>query len=169
MNLAARDRIEAGGRLIEDVEIGIVQHRHGQGEALPLSTGQSAHHRLGFVDEIDPLEHELNPAQAGHHTVWLRIERSIQLQRFGDRQVLDERRRLQLHADAGAQRAGGAGGIEPEHRDRSGGRRAQAFEDLDEGRLAGAVGPEQADDLSGSGNREIDAAQRVHRRRRIFA
>ena len=43
------------------------------------------------------------------------------------------------------------------------GGRAQAFEDLDEGGLAGAVRAEQADDLSGSGDREIDAAQRVHR------
>jgi hypothetical protein len=37
-----------------------------------------------------------------------------------------------------------------------------ALQDLDEGRLAGAVGAEQADDLSGSGDREIDAAQRVN-------
>ena len=62
VNLPPRDRIETRGRLIEDVEIRIVQHRHGQGEALPLSTGQTAHHRLGLVDEIDLFECLNNPA-----------------------------------------------------------------------------------------------------------
>ena len=37
------------------------------------------------------------------------------------------------------------------------------FEDLDERGLAGAVGAEQADDLSGGRDREIDAAERVDR------
>ena len=39
--------------------------------------------------------------------------------------------------------------------------RAQAFENLDERGLAGAVRAEQADDLSGGGDREVDAAERV--------
>ena len=65
VNLPARDRIESGGRLVEDVEIRIVQHRHGQGEALPLSTGQSAHHRLGLVSEIHTLQHFIGSARLG--------------------------------------------------------------------------------------------------------
>ncbi len=38
---------------------------------------------------------------------------------------------------------------------------AQPFEDLDEGRLAGAVRTEQADNLSAAVDREVDASKGV--------
>ena len=47
-------------------------------------------------------------------------------------------------------------GSEPEHRDLAGGAGAIALEDLDDRRLAGAVGAEQAEDGSPR-DREVDA------------
>ena len=55
------------------------------------------------------------------------------------------------------------GGIEAEHRHGARGGGAQPFEDLDECGLAGAVRTEQADDLAGAFDGQVEAAKRVHR------
>jgi hypothetical protein len=54
-------------------------------------------------------------------------------------------------------------GVQTEHGHRSRGGDAQPFEDFDEGRLAGAIWSEQADNLSATVDREVDASKCVDR------
>ena len=66
---------------------------------------------------------------------------------------------LQHDPDPGAEVALAAGGIVAENRDGAGVGAAVALEDLDQGRLAGAVGSEQGEHLA-AGDGQVDAVER---------
>ena len=71
-----------------------------------------------------------------------------QLQRLADAQPVGQRRGLQLRADERAQPGAVARRVEAEHVDAARVAAAQALDDLDRGRLAGAVAPGDAEDLA---------------------
>ena len=78
----------------------------------------------------------------------------------GGCQRLVHRGRLEDDADAGAPVEACAGRIGPQHLDLAAVARPVALEDLDRGRLACAVGAEQAEDLAGP-EVEVDPLQRL--------
>ena len=162
VNLPSRDRIEAGGRFIEDVEIRIMEHRHRQGEALPLSTGQSAHQRLGFVHEIDTLEHRNRvPIWLKPDTTRTALDRATHralIVSFTVRSCMNAvvcsctpmRARNAPEARAGSSPSTEADPLVAVRRPSRISTKVV---------LPAPFGPEQADDLSCRRNREIDAAQ----------
>ena len=54
--LVARHRIDAGGRLVEDQDLGLVHHRHGQGQTLADAERQRLGQRVGVRVEVEPAE-----------------------------------------------------------------------------------------------------------------
>ena len=78
---------------------------------------------------------------------------------FADREVRVDAARLQNDAQALAKVGAAVGWIDPEHSDVARTALPEPFEDLDRGRLARAVGPEQRHHFS-LRNREIDATHR---------
>ena len=55
--LAARLRIEAGGRLVEEEQLGIADQRAGDGEPLLLAAGELLDPGVALVLELDQLQH----------------------------------------------------------------------------------------------------------------
>ena len=111
---------------------------------------------VGGVDEVEALE-QLDCAARGRAR---RLTRQLahHAQVLAPGEVLVDRRVLAGEADRGAHGVGLAGDVESEHRRvaRVGGE--QRREDAHGGRLAGAVGAEQAEDRPGR-DLEIDAVE----------
>ena len=63
--LAARERIHAGQRLVEDQQLGIVRERLRQLDALPHALAVGADLLVGGVDQVDQLERPLAPPSRG--------------------------------------------------------------------------------------------------------
>ncbi len=84
------------------------------------------------------------------------VEAPEEVDDLDDRQLRVHRRGLEADADAWLERVGVLRDVDAEDDRLAGVGRAQALEDLDRGRLAGAVRPEQAEDLAGA-DLEIDA------------
>ena len=78
----------------------------------------------------------------------VRVEAAEQIQQLGDGQARVQRNALQLDADALLDGLGVPAHVEPEHLDGARVGRAQAFQDLDRGRLAGPVGTQHPEDLA---------------------
>ena len=79
---------------------------------------------------------------------WVRIEAPEQVDDLDHGQLRVERRGLEADADAWLERVGAVGDVEAEDDRLAAIGRAQTLEDLDRRRLAGAVRPEQAEDLA---------------------
>ena len=92
------------------------------------------------------------------------VEAGLHLQRFarGEEDVGGDL--LGHHADGGAGVARALVDVAAPDGHRPGGLAGQAREDVDEGRLAGAVGAQQAEDRAAR-DRQVDALQRPHGRR----
>ena len=90
--LAARLRIEARGRLVEEEQIRIARERARHGEPLFLAAGQLPT-QLRRFDSSSTIRSSSSIGAAAM------IERSEQPQRFFDRQLLGKLRLLQLHAE----------------------------------------------------------------------
>ena len=56
MQIAARLRIEAGRRLVEEHELGVVDERQRQREPLALAARQRVERRVGLVGQREALE-----------------------------------------------------------------------------------------------------------------
>jgi hypothetical protein len=76
------------------------------------------------------------------------VQRGEQPQCLADPQLVGQGSVLQLGADAAAQAVAGRRRVEAEDLRRAAVRPTQALEDLDGGRLSGAVGAEQAEQLA---------------------
>ena len=136
----ARGRIQALGQLVEEDHLGLVDEREGDEEPLLLAAGEAGEGCL-------PLS--LQPPGVQDGTPWdtLGGEGGEEVQRLPYPDPVGQRRLLELAADAPAQLVGFPRGIQAEHPDPPPIRLAQALHALHRGRLAGAVGPEQAKDL----------------------
>ena len=100
---------------------------------------------------IDPLQRGVDPVEIGE-----------ELDQLGRGQIVEEGGRLQLHADSAADVLGLGAGVITGHHDRAGVRRAQPFDHLQRGRLAGAVRTQNPEDLAGK-NGQVDPIDRGQR------
>ena len=115
-----------------------------------MPAGERHHTRLPLLLELDEREHLLDGVR-------LAIKRSEQREHFAHGQLVGELRFLQLNAEPLAQRAprGALAPRCPQNLDVAAVGRRQAFEDLDGGRLPGAVRSEQPEALARP-DREIE-------------
>jgi len=146
--LPARLRIEAGGRLVEEEQLGIAHHRARQREPLLLSTAQLPHPCMALLAELHQVDHLVHAAAA-------RVEAAEQPHGLLHRELLGELRLLELDAEPLAQGALVAVPPLAEHLDHPLVGNREALADLDRGRLAGAVRAEQPEALA-RGDREIE-------------
>src|SRR5205823_2700159 len=150
---AARGRIEAGSRLVEEDEIRVADEGDAEIEAALLSTRQRLHARVSLLREADQRDHLVDvpgaAVVAGEHPV-----------RLGDGQRGPELRLLQDDADPLPKRRSRVARVEPEHLDLAVIAHPIALEDLDRRRLPGTVRAEQAEDLA-FGDLEADPAKGV--------
>ena len=118
----------------------MIDERQGDEESLLLAAGEAGEGRSAP---------SLQPPALKDHTPRGRLGREggEEVQRLPDPDPVGQRRLLKLAADAPAQLAGLPRGIQPQDPDLALIGVAQPLHALHRGRLAGAVGPEQAKDL----------------------
>ena len=156
-DLPPSDRIDAVRRLVEQEDVGLVHQRGGQAEPLRHPFGELLDPHVGPVGEAHALEEPRDPGTE---------VRSIDArhppedrQRLARRQVPGETVPLREIADpAPALRVADAN---PEERCLVGRGMRQAQEDLDRGRLAGAVWAQKPEDLTRL-DPQVDAGQGFH-------
>src|SRR5581483_11633820 len=148
---AARARVEAGRRLVEEDQLRVADQREPEVEAPLLPAGQRSHARVALLVEADERRHLFGVARpcvvAGEHA---------QALVHGEARV--ERAALQHDAHLLAPCARRVGGVDAEHLDAAAGARAVALKDLDGRRLAGAVRAEQPEHLARL-DREVDSLE----------
>jgi hypothetical protein len=120
-----------------------VDQRAGDGQPLRLPTGQPLGAGIGFVGEPDHVEH-LVRGPVGHA-----VQRGEGADLLAGGQPLEERRRLQLDADAGEQVRVPRPGRRAEQADRAAVGFAKTLDNLQQGGLPRTVGPEDAEELAG--------------------
>src|SRR5207247_11311573 len=152
--LAAGLGVEPGRRLVEEQQLRTVDQRARDREPLLLPAGQGADAGPALLLELHQAEHLVDRMLAP-------VEAAEQRDRLGDGELIALLAALELDPEALAQRAppGTVAPVHPPDFDRSGVGDGEPFEDLDGGRLAGAVGPEQAETLTGF-DREIEPRDR---------
>ena len=145
---AARLRVEAGGRLVEEDEVGVADERDAEVEPPLLAARERLDPRARLLLEPDERDHLVDVPRravvAGEDRV-----------RLAHGEVRPELGLLQDDADPLAEVRPRPLGIVSEHAHLAGVALAVALEDLDGRRLAGAVRPEEAEDLSLL-DREVD-------------
>ena len=151
-------RIQAGRRLVEEEDRRAVHERHRQVEAAFHSAGVAADLAIGGVGEPDALQ------QGGSALGALRlaqpVEPGLELHVLAAGEEVVERRLLQRGADVAAHVGALVGDVEAGDRRAAGRGRQQRREHVHGGRLARAVGPEEAVDLAGRDG-QIDAVDRA--------
>jgi hypothetical protein len=135
-----RPRVQAGGELVEERDLGPADQGQGDEQALLLAAGQLAEAAAGQPGEIPALGVLGRVGRVG-------VEGGVQVERLADLHRLGQGRLLELDADPLAQAAGAVGGVEPEDAGAAAVRAAQPLQDLDRRGLAGPVGAEDAEDL----------------------
>src|SRR6185312_3178720 len=149
-SLTAGGRVEAGGRLVEEDQVGVADDPDRHVDPPFLTAGQGADASVALVAEADQLDRLRDRARC-------RVEAGEEGDRLAHGPERVELALLEDEADAVAPGAGRGGGVDTEDRDFAAAALAVALEDLDRGRLAGAVGHAEAEDLTG-GDLEVDAA-----------
>ena len=152
--VAAGVRIEARRRLVEEQDVGVADEAEREVQAPALPAGERAGAGVALGVELDEVD-ELVGAEAA------RVPAAVHLQQLADRQLLLDAGGLQDDADPVAQLARRGAGVIPEDRDAPRRRDAVALGDLGDRRLAGPVGPQQAEHLA-VGDVEADAADGHH-------
>ena len=157
--LLAQFDVDAGGRLIQHQHRRLVNHRLGDHEPPPHAAGKGARVVFGLVAQLDGREQILGDPLACRYPV----ETGLEIQQLAWREKGVDVQLLRHHADRGARPARMAVDIDAPDRGRSGGLVDQARQDVDQGRFAGPVRPEQAEN-GPFGNIEVDSLQRPARR-----
>ena len=155
----AADRVEARGRLVEEEHPRFVDQGGGQVEAALHAAGVGADPAVGGFVEADPLEQGVGALLAGGARQPLQGRLQPNQLAPGHQRV--QRRLLQGDPDRGSHGAGLADHVVPGDGGPTGGRQQQRGQHADGGRLAGAVGTEEAEDLA-LGDLEVDALHGVH-------
>ena len=138
---AARRRIEARRRLVEEDQLGIADKREADVQAAALAARQAPRALVGLLLQA----HERDDLR---DRSWPRVVGRPQLERLAHREVGLRAALLQDHPDPRAPGAIAAGGVDAEHAHVAAVAPAKALEDLDRRRLPGAVGPEEGEDLA---------------------
>ena len=143
-DLAAADRIDAVGRLVEEDHLRPVQEGLRDAEALLHALGIGADLRVHSPFDADNLQNlgDASPAFRGGNAE----QRAVELEQAGAGVIVGKAMVFRQITDAAAD-AGRADRL-AEQSSGAVGRFRDAEEDLDEGRLAGAVLAEQAEDLA---------------------
>ena len=140
LDLDAADRVEPGHRLVEQHELGVVDQRLGDADALQHALGVLAQVRVGGRLEADVAAAAPRRARAARSRVEAE-QAGAEAQELAPGEVVVEVRVLGQVADLSRARRRRARTV-PERRPH------QPERDLDGGRLAGAVGPEQPEDVA---------------------
>ena len=139
---AARRRVEAGRRLVEEDEIGIADERDAEVEPALLAAGERLHARVALLGEPDELDHLVDVARRARSS--RRTSRCVsRTVRFGQSSDCWSTTPMRSR-NSGPGRCGSC----PSTRHLARVAVAVALEDLDRRRLAGAVRAEQAEDLA---------------------
>ena len=154
--VAAADRVEVLGQLVEEHELGAADEGEGDEQPLALAAGQGGERAA--------------PAGASscHSAASSSRGRGDGCSEANRRRASPTRIRSgraaswSWRADPPAEPVAGGRRVEAEHRDRAAVGAAQALQDLDGGRLAGAVGAEEAEQLAAA-HGEGDAAEHLGR------
>src|SRR5262249_43389321 len=136
-----RLRIEPGGRLVEEQEVGRADEGAADGEALLLPAGEVLVARARLV-----LEAHLGEDRA--RVVALRVEGSKELERLEHGEPIVEPRLLERNSEALAEGSLVGRPAETEHLDVARARLDQPLEDFDRRRLPRPVRPEQTEALA---------------------
>src|ERR1700733_89028 len=139
---APRLRVEPGGQLIEKNNFGIVDQRKRNEQPLLLASGEIHEPGVSLIREAKLLEQAFTVRRL------LLVKRGPQVYRFPNFDSLLQLGLLQLNPDAILQLVDVAEGIETQHGDGAAVGRAQAFDALHRGGFTGAVGADQAKDLT---------------------
>ena len=168
--LTGRPGVERGGGLVQDDEPErLVGDREGAGDLDHLAQAdRQLAHRLVEVDAVagkDLVEHAADQRRRPSPPAEAPERRVHQAEILDHRQVGAEREFLEYAADApriGDAHVVAAGEIRPVDLDRALVRRQRAGEDVHQRRLAGAVVPDEAQDLAGP-DLEVGGPERLHR------
>ena len=135
--------IHARGRLVQEDQLRVVDEGERHGQALALPAGQVLGPGRPLLAEVHQADELVGRAAAEA------VEAPEQVQDLDHGQLRVERRGLERDADAWLQPVGIPDRIDPEDADLAAVGLSKALEDLDSRGLAGAVGPEQAEDRPG--------------------
>ena len=154
-----RLRIEARGGLVEDKKLRIVQQRAREAEPLRLAFGEPVHRSAGERNEIGELGHlgDALRKRGAAETVGAREEIEV----VADRGVLVSGEMIGHPADAATHFVGILGDVDAADLHGAMIRQIERREDAHRGRLARAVGPDEADHLAGQ-QRKRHAVDRAH-------
>ena len=141
--------VDAGGRLVEEHDLGSAHEREGEGEALLLAAREGAPGRPPTVLEPDPVEQRLGILGVG-------VERGEQPEHLEGRMPGYTPPPWSITPIGGVRRSWSATGSRPSTRTRPDGRAAVALEGLDGGVLPAPLGPRRATTWPASA-RERDA------------
>jgi hypothetical protein len=136
--------IEAGARLVQKGDGGAVDEGDRDRQALPLPAGELVGAGVPLLGQTNEPEQGADAGGRGVDAVETGEERD-QLRRG---QVIEEGGRLELDADQAADRGALGDRVEAGDADAARVGRAQPLDHLERGRLAGAVRPEEAEDLA---------------------
>ena len=137
-------RIDAGGRLVEQQQLRLVQQAGGEREALLPAAGELAGELLRAIGETELREGRFDAGPDIVHRVHPRDEAQV----LADRQVLPQREALRHVADVALDRLGLAQDVEAETGALAAVGREQPAQHPDRRGLAAAVRPEEAEDLA---------------------
>ena len=137
----ARRRIEAGRRLVEEDELRVADEREREVEPPLLAARQRPRALVGRLRQAGQRDRLVDVARR-------RIQAGPVRDGLAHGQVPVHAAGLEHDAEPLAQGDRPRSGVEAEHGHAAARARAVALEDLDRRRLAGAVGPEQAEDLA---------------------
>jgi hypothetical protein len=139
--LAAGRRIKPGGGLVKEDQVGIAHQGERQVQAPALASGQMLGAHIAISGELDELDDLVDRQLAN-------VVPAVHLHQLGDRQIDLHAALLQHDAHLLAQLAAAAGGVDPQDPGLTAGAGAVALQDLDDRRLAGSVGTQQAEHLA---------------------
>src|SRR5260370_23315941 len=144
--LAARDRINACGGLVEKEKLGFMQHGAAEGQTLLPSTGKLRGQAIQVRSEAVECDDLLNAAfeACGFEPV----DTAVELQIFCDGQIVIKTEILRHVADAFAHGFGIRADIETFDLSGAAAERQKAGEHFDDGGFAAAVGAEEAEDFA---------------------
>ena len=145
-------RVEAGGRLVQEDDVGVADQRQGDVEAAALAAGQLGGEGVGLVGQADQGDGVVDVARRP-------VVAGVELQALAHRQPGSGSDSCRTTPTRSRQAPPALAGSTPRHVTSPSVRVPEAFEDLDGGGLAGAVGAEEGEDLAAV-HLEVDAADR---------
>ena len=134
--------VEAGGRLVEEEDIGCADDAEREIDSSLLPTRQTGDAFVELVGEFDHLDDLVDAPATG-------VRGAVEIEGLANGEFLVDTRLLQHNADAVAERSASLGGVDPEDGNPSAVATAVSLEDLDRGGLSGTVGTEDGEHLAG--------------------